>query len=521
MTYSSKLTTHYLQLAKLPINQDEFTGTDVRYSPEYETLETELGKATAVHETSSIDWQKIREISEVVLTSHSKDLRVAAWLIWGLFQRESFAGLQAGLSLLHYLCLNHWNDLHPRKPRTRAAAIGWLLPRLEQALAEHVPIGEQLALFRSLASELRGLDTCLTTHLGAEAPLLLPLCRRLDELLSRASQGQPEPGSVGAVIAQVKQAASQMLTPGAPIEHEKDAHKSLRSLQDQARPLCAYWLKQKASDLRALRLSRTLLWLPIDGLPERNAEQITALRGLPADKLSSYRERFQQGQYADLLVDLEASIARAPFWLDGQYLAWECLQALDAEQAMREVEIQLALFLQRMSGLEELRFHDGVNFADAATRSWISAHVLPHVQTPCSAPVTASDNLQGIQPAWEVALQETLPTLRKDGLKVAVQQLKQGLTKAVGGRERFQWQLTLARVCLAAKKYELAKTQLESLDHKLQASGLGDWEPDLALEVLRLLHSCCELLPQNHAVRESKEGIYRRLCHLDLEVVLE
>ena len=30
----------------------------------------------------------------------------------------------------------------------------------------------------------------------------------------------------------VKQAASQMLTPGAPVESEKEAHKSLRSLQD-------------------------------------------------------------------------------------------------------------------------------------------------------------------------------------------------------------------------------------------------------------------------------------------------
>ncbi len=521
MTYSSKLTAHYLQLAKLPINQSEFTGTDVRYSPEYEALETELGKATALHEAGAIDWQKVREGSETLLSSHSKDLRVAAWLIWGLYQRESFAGLQAGLSLLHYLCLNHWGDLHPRKPRTRAAAINWLLPRLEQALAEHVPIAEQLPLFRSLATELRGLDTCLSGHLGAEAPLLLPLCRRLDELVNRASQGQPDPGSVGAVIAQVKQVASQMLTPGAPIEHEKDAHKSLRSLQDQARPLCAYWLKQKASDLRALRLARTLLWLPIDCLPERNAEQITALRGLPADKLSNYRERFQQGQYADLLVDLEASIARAPFWLDGQHLVWECLQALDAEQAMREVEIQLALFLQRMSGLEELRFHDGASFADAATRNWISAQVLPHLQTQSSANTPAVSNDDGGQPVWEIALQETLPKLRKDGLKLAVQQLKQGLAKARGGRERFYWQLTLARLCFSAKKYELAKTQLESLDHKLQASSLGDWEPDLALEVLRLLHSCCELLPQNHAVRESKEGIYRRLCHLDLEVVLE
>lgn len=520
MTYSNALTTHYLKLAKLPINEDDFAGSDVRYSTEYELLENELAKANALHESGIIDWQKVRENSEVLLSAHSKDLRVAAWLIWGLYQRESFAGLQAGLSLLHYLCLNHWNDLHPRKPRTRAAAISWLIPRLEQALAEHVPIGEQLPLFHSLAEQLRALETCLSEHLGEDAPLLLPLCRRLDELVSRASQGQPEPGSVGAALAQVKQVASQMLAPGAPVESEKDAHKSLRSLQDQGRPLCAYWLKQKASDLRALRLARTLLWLPIDSLPERNTEQVTALRGLPADKLASYQERYQQGQYADLLVDLEASIARAPFWLDGQHLAWQCLQELDAEQAMREVEIQLALFLQRMSGLEQLRFHDGSAFADGQTRAWLSSHVMPHLQAPVTASAPAANDGDS-QPAWDLALQETLPKLRKDGLKAAVQQLKLGLAKARGGRERFFWQLTMARLCFSAKKYELAKTQLESLDQTLQASGLGDWEPDLALDVLRMLHSCCELLPQNHAVRESKEEIYRRLCHLDLEVVLD
>jgi type VI secretion system protein VasJ len=102
-----------------------------------------------------------------------------------------------------------------------------------------------------------------------------------------------------------------------------------------------------------------------------------------------------------------------------------------------------------------------------------------------------------------------------------VQQLKQGMAQAQGGRTRFFWQLALARLCSAAKKHELAKTQLESLDQTLQASGLGEWEPDLALEVLRLLHNCYELLPQNHAIRERKEEIHRRLCHLDLEVVLD
>lgn len=520
MTYSSKLTAHYLELASTPIEQGNFAGTDVRYSSEYEVLEGELGKATALHETGAIDWQKIRENSETLLRSHSKDLRVAAWLIWGLYQRESFAGLQAGFGLLHHLCLNHWAELHPRKPRTRAAAISWLIPRLEQALADHVPMGEQLALFRALAEQLRTLEGCLAGHLGEEAPLLLPLCRRLDELVKRASQGQPEPGSVGAAIAQVKQAASQILTPGSPIENEKEAHKSLRSLQDQVRPLCAYWLKQKASDLRALRLARTLLWLPIDSLPERNSEQVTALRGVPVDKLTSYQERYLQGQYADLLVDLEASIARSPFWLDGQHLVWQCLQELAAEQAMREVEIQLALFMQRMSGLEELRFHDGSAFADAQTRAWLSSHVMPHVQPEKTENATPPPT-QGTQPAWDCALQDALPTLRKEGLKSAVQQLKSGLSSARSGRERFFWQLTMARLCYSAKKYELAKTQLESLDQLLQANGMGNWEPDLVLDVLRMLHSCCELLPQNHAVRECKEEIYRRLCHLDLEVVLE
>lgn len=331
--HASALSQHYLELARKPVNDSNFAGDDIRYSSEFESLEAELAKAGALHQTTGIDWQKVREGSELLLASLSKDLRAAAWLTWSLFQRESFAGLQAGLNLLQYLCSNHWNELHPRKPRTRAAAINWLLPRLEQTFSEDVPVGEQLPLFRSLAEQLHALEQSLSDHLGEDAPLLLPLCRQLDGMVKRASSGQAQPGTVGAAIAQVKQVASQVFAPGSPIENDKEALKAVRNLQEQARPLTAWWLKQRTSDLRPLRLARTLLWLSIDSLPEHNSEQITALRGVPADKLASYRERFAQGQYADLLVDLENSTARAPFWLDGQRLAWECLQELDAAQA--------------------------------------------------------------------------------------------------------------------------------------------------------------------------------------------
>lgn len=105
--------------------------------------------------------------------------------------------------------------------------------------------------------------------------------------------------------------------------------------------------------------------------------------------------------------------------------------------------------------------------------------------------------------------------LDKEGLRLAVQELKQGLAKARGDRERFYWQLTLARRCFIAKKNELTKTQFESLDPLLQSFGLSSEEPDLVLDVLRMIY-CCKRLPQPHEVRESEDETHRRLCHLDL-----
>jgi type VI secretion system protein VasJ len=518
MTYSTKLSAHYLDLAKSPVSAEKFAGEDARYSSEYEALECELGKAQSMHESGQIDWLQILETSENVLRIQSKDLRVGAWLAWALYQRESFPGLLAGLGLLHHLCKSHWSEIYPLKSRTRSAALSWLVPRLEQVLNENIAIKKQLPLFRRLVEHLEGLDAACTEHLGDDAPLLLPISRRLKNWVQRAADNQPEPGVVSVAIAQVKQAATQLFTPEAPIDNEKEAHKALRAQQESARALCAWWLKQTATDLRALRLNRTLLWLPIDTLPERNAEQITVLRGLPADKLKTFQDRYDQAKYADLLVELEASLATAPFWFDGQRMVWECLQSLNAELAMREVEIHFALLIQRLPAIIELRFHDGDPFASPATRVWISAYVMPHLQ---SANEPRKAEVIDTQPAWELALEEVLPILRKDGLKTAVQILKQNMQSAQGGRVRFFWQFTLAQLCFKAKKYELAKTQLEILDQTLRDADLQTWEPDLALQVLQLLHSCCELLPQSHAVRECKEEIFRRLCHLDLEVALD
>lgn len=511
---SRKLYDYYLELARAACSADSFAGSDMRFSSEFETLETELGKAQSIHGTGLPDWQKISEVSECVLREHSKDLRVTAWLTWALYQRDSFTGLLAGLGVLRELCEHHWSQVYPDKLRTRAAAFAWLVPRLERAFAQNLPLSDQRPLLQALLEHLERLDQLWGEYLGSDAPLLLPIRRQLSERLAQAA-AEPEGGA--AVMAQVNQATTQLLRPEPAVNNEKDAHKLLRTLQDQARPLCAWWLRQNATDLRALRLGRTLAWLALVSYPDANGERVTALRPLAADKLKRYQERLSQGDYADVLRELEVSLAGALFWFDGLRMSWECLEALDADLAMTELELNFALLLQRLPSLPEYRFDDGTPFADPVTVEWIALHVMRHVRQPEPSNVVAESSSE----PWEAALQAVMPCLRKDGLKAAVRVLKHGLQGACSDRTRFHWRLALARLCVAAGKHELARIQLEQLDLQLQRTGLESWEPALALQIAQLLHRCYDLLPQSQSVREYKDALYGRLCHFDLEAVLE
>lgn len=525
MTYSSTLSVHYSVLADVPVREGNFAGEDVRYSEEYERLESEVGKTYSMHGAGVTDWGLICEIAEHVLRCQSKDLRVAAWLAWGLYEQHHLAGLHAGLVVLARLTKEHWDTLYPSRPRTRLAALSWLTARLE-SVGEAQHFQSQLRpLIEAIANELQALDTSLSTSLGDEAPFLKPIRRRILEAIQPAEPASGDEVAQPANRATAPTAALPVSTAPTAVATDKDAHKVLRAIQEQGRTLCAYWLKQRASDSRPLQLSRLLTWLSVDGLPDHNAEQITSLRSLPADKIRSYQERFEQGTFAELLLELQTSLTRAPFWLDGHYLAWQCLEALGATNAMHDLEVQLASFLQRIPGLETLRFHDGTAFASVETRQWLDSHVTRYgvdARVPSTmSPTNPSPHDPLSAPAWEAALAEAQAALRKEGLKSGVRRLKLGLTNASGGREQFYWRLALARLCLSAKKYDLARHQFETLDLWIHGNGIAEWEPQLSLELIQLLHNCLEAMPQSPANKEARDATYRRLCHLDLEVVLD
>ncbi|RML38964.1 hypothetical protein ALQ95_01161 [Pseudomonas syringae pv. ribicola] len=81
MSYKNELSVRYMKVARHPIAEHSYVGSDIRYSAAFEELESELGVAQSVLGPLTIDWSRIRERTEEILTNQSKDLRVASWLV--------------------------------------------------------------------------------------------------------------------------------------------------------------------------------------------------------------------------------------------------------------------------------------------------------------------------------------------------------------------------------------------------------------------------------------------------------
>ncbi|MFD2885104.1 hypothetical protein ACFS4T_33945 [Pseudomonas lini] len=63
---------------KASVSKENFAGEDVRFSSEYEALESELGKASSMHESGQIDWLKNPRKQRKTCCAHNPRICVLA-----------------------------------------------------------------------------------------------------------------------------------------------------------------------------------------------------------------------------------------------------------------------------------------------------------------------------------------------------------------------------------------------------------------------------------------------------------
>ena len=501
-----------VQIGETPVPGDSPGGESVRYEPEFEAISGEIAKLELPVKTEP-DWAKVVADGTRLLAEKSKDYLLGAYVAQGLFETQGYPGLAAGLKLLIGMTRTFWDSGHPNRVRARNNALAWLGERGAPKVQERVP---QLPQLDAVAGAKEAVDALIEIWLekAEERPALSEMARYLEHHRNtlQAAKAKAEADAAARAAAPAAEAGA---APGE-ITDKLGAVKVIESAT-QAMGVARDFLAGEEPTLPLpYRLNRIAAWLFVEELPP-NENGMTAVPGIAPDVPPACQETLQSGEYKELIGICEGRLAEFPLWLDQQRYVVQAMDGLGEDYALaRDAVIgELAGLLRRLPGLAELSFDNGVPFADGETRTWIQSVVLPAGEGGAA---------QAADPREEV-FQEARKLAAKGRWPQALSLFQESLNATGPRRERFLWKLSRARLCMEGGKPELALPQFQALDEEVRRLGLEDWEPSIALMVIKSTLQCWSRLGNvGLAAPQTEEAIVElknRLARLDLVSALE
>jgi type VI secretion system protein VasJ len=513
------------RLGKDPIQPDQPAGSDVRYEPEYEKLQTEIEKLSLPSASGSIDWKKVSDLAASILANKSKDLLVASYFAVGQVQMRQIEGLADGLVVIHDLIANYWDGLFPPKKRMRGrvGALEWWIEKTESALKGVTtdPIAPEK--LEAINTTLAQIDTLLKQHLSE--PLLLRPIRRALETIPLLSEAKPEPEAAPTgerpqpssppKPETVTERETPKVTP-APTEPEtlvteKDAQKIITSGVQKLRQAAAFLLEKDPTNAIAYRCRRIAAWSLVLALPPESNGQ-TQIPPPPQQVRQELIDLKDTAHWNALITSAEHRLSQFLFWFDLHRYVSEALVNLgnDYQSAHEAVCQETACFLYRLPGLVELTFSDGTPFADSETRRWLKriASAADAVQTP--EPGKGESEREGMAGTIEKAR----ALAKKNKLLDAVQLLQAELKNSFSQKDALMWRLALCRLLIGSKRTDMALPHLDLILKDIEAYRLEHWDPRLALEGLKVVWSGYS----NHtdkALRRNAEAVLSQIAKLD------
>lgn len=532
-------------LGALAIKPDAPCGDPVRDEPEFEQLQTEVRKLELPSGIQP-DWAAVADLSLGILRGKAKDLLPACFLSFALFRLRGYEGLATGLQILLDMIEQHWEGLYPdlKRMRGRFSALEWFAHRTALESGARTPDLQEVPALESSRERVGRLGEMLERKAEGGWSLLGELRSALEEASNRApasSAPVPGPDSTGAVPGSSGPAPVSSTTApsggadaasglAGPIAGEAEAARTLEAIRSAAYRLADFHRTADPKNPLSYRLSRVAAWLALREVPP-STDGVTRIPGFqPPDLGQRLREASDRGQWMGVLEQTEGRIATAVLWLDLHRYAWQALDALgpDYAPAAEAVAGEVAGLLRRLPGVETLKFMSGVPLADEATQVWIREHVAPSstLSVAGTAPALAlSPDVSADTEGLDEARAQARAFLRQKNLREAMRVLGEGAARSRTVRGRLQWGLEIGRICQEARSPETAYLHLRGLYEDVSRAGPEDWDPEGALELIKvLLLSLDEVLSSGHPGLDDERAFHRelkkRLCRLDIASAL-
>ncbi|MCX4027990.1 type VI secretion system protein TssA [Endozoicomonas sp. SM1973] len=541
----------WLALATQPLPATAPPASEARYAASYEIAEGEVSKVGSLTDQGSANWRKVVEACRDHLTNQSKDILIGCYLARALYEQHQLAGVIAGFKVVATMCDSLWDTMFPPKKRMRARgnAIEWLVDDLVTPFEAWQPNPADRSQLSELVDIIQQLESSLPDKMGDHAPAMGDLRRLLLEKLdslpeepkpapklettpeqAASEQAPPDTTENAATPTAVSQPAKPSPAPTATassaaalapitgdIANERDCQKAIRQVQDRTRQIADYLRQAKLDSPLAYELNRQATWMNIWQLPHHQNGH-TQLMPVPKDKREQYEQMLTNGQFRELIPDIEVSLSKAPFWLDGHRLVAEALQQLGFFEASRAVVIQLGLFLEKYPELTELQFKDETPFADDDTRDWIKTTVNSALSGGGDAANTGASQQEA---PWLTAYKDAKELVKQKQIPAALKVFQQGIQQSASGRERTYWQLQQAQFCFDLKKYELACPLLEAIDQQLAENNGYHWDSELTIQTTVMLLKCYKKLSNKDLDKARVEQLQARLCCFDMAAAFD
>lgn len=463
-----------------PVPGPSPAGSDVRYDPVFDQLQSEIDKLSSITHTGEVDWQKIVDLSAGVITEKSKDLLAAVYLCAGMMNVQGLEGLAEGTKVLKDIIATYWDDCYPTKKRMRARinALSWWQDKSvswlkKQPQSRSVPENTKLTLLEN-AKKLQE----LLTGLMPDPPPMLEFMNLLESLPVERKDipskiPVPETDNQAPPELDSPQPQSPLPT-SAPLD---DADAARKLLARTAMDFATLGLREDPSDPMVWKASRFAAWIKIRSLPPaRNARTMIPP---PQEEIRSALQRLiADGKYQRAAITAEENFTGAALWLDLQRFICTCLENIGEEYtaALDSVQSETTALLKRLPGLELLCFADSTPFADTETRAWLS--------TLTAGPQAGKTENKHKQNLTAKVLKDAGILRGKKDTAGALDLISQGIQRAEDGPSRTELRLAQLDILCSEKRFDMAAALADELLMEMEKRGLESWDRQLAVRIL-------------------------------------
>jgi type VI secretion system protein VasJ len=511
-------------------------GAAAKTNPQYEAVIAEVAKLESVT-GGAVDWPMVLDSSGKVLQSVSKDLRIATYMAYGLYQTQGLDGLATGLVLVSEIMDRYWQGLFPElaRLRGRANALGWLLERAAKTLGDTQVDGSAREHVEAVDVAAARLAEVARQRFEANGPAVRPLLesvQRLKASLPAEAPPPPPPPPVQAkptttvppppaiapvaVPAAAPAPAAIETPPVAALSGADGVTDFLRQTGTALVTAAGTLRRAVATDPQSYRMLRVGLYLHLVQPPPSDASGKTSIPAPPPALRTQLEKMTANGKWAEVLEEAESALMQYRFWVDLHYMSARALAELGPTfgPARQALLLELGTWLKRMPQVPKFLFGDGSPAASGETRAWLESELAPPAATGGAPAAGKGEAEDGDDEA--AALSEARKLLGGGKAPEAIALLQKRVEGATSSRKRFKARLALAKLCAASGQGNVARALYEALDREAVERGLDMWEPSIAAECLE------GLLGVSRPPPKAPEGLvsefnarYHRLCLID------